>query len=115
MACDGYTKVWNLAPRELVLLDGARGTTLRVTRGRVWLTQERDLRDIVLEAGDVFTVERGGRTIIEAQNDTTVCVMARYVEAVRGRGRRSLLHRAQAWLRAVGASLVPGRRWVPYV
>ena len=33
MLCAGYTKVWDLAPDELVRLDGARGTTLRVTSG----------------------------------------------------------------------------------
>ncbi len=33
MACDGYTKVWELAAGELIGLDGGRGTTLRVTRG----------------------------------------------------------------------------------
>ena len=38
MVCDGYTKVWDLAPGELVRLDGARGTTLRVTRGTLWIT-----------------------------------------------------------------------------
>ncbi len=60
MICAGYTKVWDLAPGELVQLDGARGTTLRVTRGTLWITQERDTRDIVLSAGDAFTIDRGG-------------------------------------------------------
>ena len=36
MACDGYTKVWEPLTGELVGLDGARGTTLRVTRGTLW-------------------------------------------------------------------------------
>jgi hypothetical protein len=49
MLCAGYTKVWELAPNELVKLDGARGTTLRVTRGVLWLTLEDDTRDVVLE------------------------------------------------------------------
>ena len=83
MVCAGYTKIWSLAAGELVRLDGARGTTLRVTRGRVWLTQERDIRDVVLESGDVFTIDRAGRTVIEAQLSATVCVLANYVEAVR--------------------------------
>lgn len=61
MACDGYTKLWQLAPGELVQLDGARGTKLRVTRGTLWVTLERDLRDIVLEAGDAFTIDRRRR------------------------------------------------------
>ena len=57
MVCDGYTKVWDLASGELVKLDGARGTTLRVTRGTLWLTQEHDTRDFVLSAGDVYIMK----------------------------------------------------------
>ena len=33
MACNGYEKVWDLSPSELVQLEGARGTKLRVTCG----------------------------------------------------------------------------------
>jgi hypothetical protein len=114
MLCSGYTKVWELAPGELVHLDGARGTTLRVTRGTLWLTQERDRRDIVLEAGDAYTIERDGRTIVEAQGAATVCVLARRVDEVRRRPLRSTLgERVRDWLRTVGAA-DRDRRWVPY-
>ena len=85
MACDGYTRIWDLEPGELVQLDGARGTTLRVTRGTLWVTLENDLRDVVLSAGDSFMVDRGGLTIVEAQGETTVCVLARHVTELRRR------------------------------
>ncbi len=88
MACDGYTKIWDLAPGELVQLDGARGTTLRVTRGTLWITLEDDVRDVVLSAGDTFTIDRGGLTLVEAQNTATVCVLARHVTEVRRRGEQ---------------------------
>ncbi len=71
MACDGNTKVWELAAREILRLDGARGTTVRVTRGTLWLTLENDPRDIVLTTGDSFTIDRGGLTVIEAQGNAT--------------------------------------------
>ena len=77
MLCDGYTKVWELAPNELVKLDEARGTTLRVTRGSLWITLEDDTRDIVLEAGDSYVIDRGGLTLVEAQSASSVCVLAR--------------------------------------
>ena len=83
MLCAGYTKVWDLSAGELVRLDGARGTTLRVTRGKLWMTLENDTRDIVLAAGDSYTIDRGGLTLIEAQDTSTVCVMAHYVEEIR--------------------------------
>ena len=82
MLCAGYTKVWDLSAGELVRLDGARGTTLRVTRGRLWITLENDPRDIVLAAGDSYTIDRGGLTLIEAQDVSAVCVMAHYVEEI---------------------------------
>ena len=104
MLCAGYTMVWDLSAGELVRLDGARGTTLRVTRGRLWITQEDDTRDIVLAAGDSYTIDRGGLTLIEAQDAAAVCVMAHYVEEVRhpaATPRRR--NRVAAWLASVFA------------
>ena len=83
MLCTGYTKVWELAPSELVRLPDARGTTLRVTRGTLWMTLQDDTRDIVLEAGDSYVIDRGGLTLIEAQKASTVCVLGRDVEESR--------------------------------
>ena len=114
MLCAGYTKVWELAPNELVKLDGARGTTLRVTRGTLWLTLEHDTRDIVLEAGDAFTIDRGGLTLVEAQGKATVCVMARHTGEVHVRGPRvTLTERLNAWLDSFDIT-ADRRRSVPY-
>jgi len=114
MGCDGYTKVWELESGEYVKLDGARGTTLRVTRGTLWLTQERDTRDIVLSAGDVFTIDRGGLTLIEAQRSATVCVLARHMNEVHVRARHPRVGgRLRERLRSAGAADAD-RRWAPY-
>jgi len=115
MICAGYTKVWDLTAGELVRLDGARGTTLRVTRGTLWLTQERDSRDIVLAAGDVFTIERGGLTLIQAHGSASVCVLSHYVEALRiPQDRRTVGARLRDFLVSAGTA-ADVRRWVPYV
>jgi hypothetical protein len=114
MACDGYTKIWELAPGEMVQLDGARGTTLRVTRGTLWLTLEDDTRDVILAAGESFTIDRGGLTLIEAQDAAMVCVLARHVEEVRSRARRPrLAGRIAAWFASAGAA-DSDRRFAPY-
>jgi len=113
MVCDGYTKIWDLAPDELVKLDGARGTTLRVTRGKLWITLENDTRDVVLQAGDVFTIDRGGLTLVEAQGRATVCVMGRAIDEVHVRTREHALQsQIGPWLRALSVAR-PGR-FVPY-
>ena len=114
MVYKGLTKVWDLAPDELVRLDGARGTTLRVTRGVVWVTLEDDTRDVVLAAGDAFTIDRGGLTLVEAQGRTTVCVMGRPIDEVHVRPRQpALQQRARGWLQSVGEAAI-ARRFVPY-
>ena len=114
MVCAGYTKVWDLAPDELVKLDGGRGTTLRVTRGVLWLTLEDDTRDVVLTAGDVFTIDRGGLTLVEAQERATVCVMGRPIDEVHVGGRqRATEEQASALAQSIGAT-EPYRRFIPY-
>lgn len=103
-------RVWQLAPREHVLLDDAQGTTLRVTRGTLWITLEHDLRDVVISAGDVFTVDRPGRTIVEAQSRATVRV------DLHSRGRailRGIVRRLDRWMRAA-AKAAEHRRYVPH-
>ena len=63
---------FDMTARQSLGLPDARGTTLRVTRGTLWITQEDDTRDVVLRPGDAWTVERQGLTIVEAQSSATV-------------------------------------------
>ena len=115
MVCDGYTKVWELARDELVKLDGARGTTLRVTRGTLWITLEDDTRDVVLKAGDAFTIDRGGLTLVEAQGRATVCVMGRPIDEVHVRPHEPATHaRIGNWLRSFRAAAESPDRFVPH-
>src|SRR5256885_7118434 len=65
MLCNGYDKILELSHGDLAELSDARGTTVRVTKGTIWMTQEQDTQDIVLRAGDVWTVERQGLTLLE--------------------------------------------------
>lgn len=59
-----------LAPGDSINLDDARGTTVRVGRGQLWITQYGDPVDHVLEAGDAWAIERNGRTVVQAQRDS---------------------------------------------
>ena len=47
------------------VIDG-RGSSLRCLFGSVWVTQDGDPRDIVLAAGESFTLDRDGVAIIFA-------------------------------------------------
>ncbi|MDE2208421.1 MAG: DUF2917 domain-containing protein [Betaproteobacteria bacterium] len=70
-----------LASREAVTLADIRGATLRVTRGTLWLTQQRDRRDIVLQVGDRWAVEHDGDTVVEALGDTCFSMVAPHAAA----------------------------------
>lgn len=51
---------------NLLRIDEGKGLLVSVTRGEVWLTEEGELRDIVLRGGDSFRLERDGRSLIYA-------------------------------------------------
>jgi hypothetical protein len=80
MACFKHGTIIDLAARESVSLPNMRGTTLRITRGSVWITQEDDTHDIVLRAGDTWVVEKNGLTILEAQEHTTFCALGQRLD-----------------------------------
>ena len=114
MSCAGYTKTLDLAARQLLRLDDARGTTLRVTRGTLWVTQDQDVNDIVLTAGDVWTVERPGLTLAEAQDRAHVCLVGPGAAPARVVSRKSRRrHWLQRWLHAFDLRRIE-RRFVPY-
>jgi len=56
----------NLAKNERWVLKGGRGLTLECRRGSVWLTQDHDSRDIILQPGGSFTLDRDGPACITA-------------------------------------------------
>jgi len=60
----------------LRIVDGD-GLLVQVAQGQVWLTQERDHRDIVLTAGESFRLERAGLALIYAMEAAALSVSAR--------------------------------------
>ncbi|HEX6137399.1 MAG TPA: DUF2917 domain-containing protein [Casimicrobiaceae bacterium] len=83
MSCFESGTVISLRNREAITLPGLRGATLRVTRGTLWLTEERERSDIVLRPGDNWLVESDGATVVEAQSDAVFCVVGRGSAAVK--------------------------------
>ena len=58
---------------DLWRLDGDnRWRMIMCVRGEIWVTQERDVRDYVLEAGDMFIVSQSGSVLIEALRAASV-------------------------------------------
>ena len=64
-----------LAKNQSLTLDHAMGSRILCEHGGVWITQDHDLRDIVLGAGQSFTLDRDGRVIVSALELSSVGVM----------------------------------------
>lgn len=92
-----------LPQRESLVLNNAEGTTISVDSGCLWMTMEHDPRDIVLLPGMSFEIDRSGRTVIAAEDDSRFRLLSDAATA-------SLASRAAQWL-ASRASRWP-RRWM---
>ncbi len=63
----------NLRAQETWRIEGDnRWRLITCLRGRVWITQHRDLRDYVLEAGDMFLVTLPGSVVVQAQEEASM-------------------------------------------
>jgi hypothetical protein len=56
----------NLRRGDLVCIRNGSGATIAVERGTAWLTQDGDRRDVVLEAGGSFRLDREGVAVVSA-------------------------------------------------
>ena len=62
-----------VAGQDLRLQDAA-GWTVACSRGSVWLTQEADTRDVFLEGGERFTLDRPGLALVLAREESIVAI-----------------------------------------
>lgn len=63
-----------LAHRGILALRDRVGDRIDCRGGSVWITQEGDPRDLVLDAGESVTLDRAGTAIVEALTDAAVAV-----------------------------------------
>jgi hypothetical protein len=56
----------NLARGYVIRIEDACDMQVRVEKGLVWITQECDTRDVMLESGESFRLDRDGTALIEA-------------------------------------------------
>jgi hypothetical protein len=59
----------------LRIVDG-KGLPVEATAGLLWITQERDLRDIIVAAGQSFRLDRNGVALVYALGASGVAVCA---------------------------------------
>jgi len=59
--------------QPLTLSDGL-GTCITARRGAVWITQDNDLRDVVLSSGESFLLEQPALAIVQAFDHAEIVV-----------------------------------------
>jgi hypothetical protein len=64
-----------LVKGELLNIGRKPGAVIRVEEGAIWLTQERDITDYVLQAGDAKRLEGRDTAIVSALKDSRVQVI----------------------------------------
>lgn len=67
----------NLPEGSLLRIDGGQGQAVAVFSGLVWITQDNDTRDVILQDGESFTLDRPGLAIVQALHDSSVLVIER--------------------------------------
>ena len=58
-------------------LHAESGRRVEVVSGTIWITQDGDLRDIVLGAGEAFDFDRRGEALLSAFDDSRYLVLDR--------------------------------------
>jgi hypothetical protein len=65
-----------LARDGLISLRNARGTRIFCQSGSLWVTQEAEIKDLVLVPGDSLTISNGGLTVITALQPSALALRA---------------------------------------
>lgn len=92
----------SLVNGALLNISDAKGQSLRVLEGRVWVTQEGYLDDVFLEAGATYRFAGPGSAVVSAEGpaDAVATVLFDAPLAVRDR-----THAASYWLGFFGGQL----------
>ena len=107
-------RLLKLRSHDLLELCDARGSTLQVARGTVWVTQQDDREDVVLTAGDAWTIEHYGLTVVEARGDVEITLVGSSFGARVRSSRVPWRERLATWIEHVGDRHLR-RPWVPPV
>lgn len=67
-------KTVHLRGRQHLRICHADGWTVSALSGAVWLTQDGDIRDIVLQAGDSFVLDRSAPALLSPLGDARLRV-----------------------------------------
>ena len=65
----------HLSPGAMLHIDDGEGQSVVVFKGLLWITQDGDPRDVFVGRGETFTIDRPGRVLIEAIDESRLLVL----------------------------------------
>lgn len=71
-----------LTPSSVLAVQDGTGTRVLCRTGSLWVTQEGEVKDSVVRAGEVLTIHRSGRTVISALETSTLMLLGPEVRDV---------------------------------
>jgi hypothetical protein len=80
-----------LKAQQLIRINASPWARIRCDSGMVWITQDGDPRDVVLAAGEQFTVDRPGAVVVLAIDGATLQLDGCLQQSVPAKGLLSRL------------------------
>ena len=74
MTLEFNTGALRLARGQTLRVTDAQGSTICCNEGSVWITEENQPRDVVLEAGACYELRRPGLALVHAFGDASVAL-----------------------------------------
>jgi hypothetical protein len=65
-----------LARNAVVSIRNGRGALVFVESGTAWITQENDVRDVLVPVGESFRLDRAGVALVQAHRTATITITA---------------------------------------
>ena len=65
----------HLAAGQILSVESPAGRCVMLFQGKVWITQESDLGDYLVSAGESFTFDRPGLALVEALEPTSLVLL----------------------------------------
>ncbi|HSW27215.1 MAG TPA: DUF2917 domain-containing protein [Burkholderiaceae bacterium] len=101
-----------LTAGSILRLRDAQGLAVVVFEGQVWITLQDDPRDVVLAAGESFSVDRPGLTLVQAFRDSKL-LLAETDPGTAPRSEAPTSHELHRWARTqrsvvIGDALAKG-------
>ena len=77
MVLETNSMVMGLEYRGVIPVERALWVRIQCISGRIWLTEQESMKDVVLEAGDSYEITRDGVVVVQALRAAIVGLRAR--------------------------------------